>query len=57
MRFEIDVRINDGRSEAPPMEVEVENVDGLVQALMEEFVSDHGEAYGPGSTITITRIK
>jgi hypothetical protein len=60
MKFEIDFKITpgDGRgfAQAPPYEVEVDGLDDPgVADVLDEFVSDHGAVYGPGSVLTITR--
>lgn len=58
MRYRIEGRINDGKAEAPAVEVVVDSVDELLDSavLFEAATNDNGEPFGVGSTITITRL-
>lgn len=57
MRYKIELKLNDGKAEMPPYEVEVDEVDGLAADLaIEELTNDYGEPFGVGTTLTITRI-
>lgn len=64
MKFKIDTSLNDGLAEAPSYEFEG-NLDDLLFAVQDEFISDNRECdecgngpeyYGPGFTLTITRV-
>jgi hypothetical protein len=55
-RFKIDVKINDGKSEAPPVEVECEDGDDLCDAIATFGTTDGFGFFGVGSTITVTRL-
>lgn len=58
LRYKIESHINDGLAEAPPLEVEVESVDQLVDQLiaLDSFTNDYGDVRNVGATVTITRV-
>lgn len=56
MRFRIDFKLNNGRTEAPAFEEDVQDIEELADAVCDEWTSDHGPIYGPGATLTIERI-
>ncbi len=61
MEFAVEFKINDGKAEAKPMTIDVEDYDDLHDKFgwvgSDEFLSDHFEIYGIGSVLTIERIK
>ena len=57
MRFQIESRFNDGKTEAPLFIVEVNHVDDLADDILNDMVNDYGVPFGPGHTVTITRLE
>lgn len=56
MRYRIESKINDGKNEAPPVEVEVRDVNELLDNIGRHATNDYDELFGVGATIEITRL-
>jgi hypothetical protein len=68
MKFKIEVKLNDGMAEAPPMEVDVTSIDELHSVIEDdallhvyrqrpELHADDGVFIGVGASITIERLR
>jgi hypothetical protein len=58
MKYQIETDLNDGKNNAPPLVVDVNNIgDGdFYEHIIGELCNDYDEPFGVGMTLTITRI-
>jgi hypothetical protein len=58
MKYKIEVKINDGKNEAPPVEVIVNehNWELLLDRIADEMTNDYGDPFGVGATLLIERV-
>lgn len=56
MQYRLTLRLNDGLSEPPPLEISVDSVDELLSWIKDDIVNDYDEPFPPGFTLLIERI-
>jgi hypothetical protein len=57
MKFRITHKLNDGRAEAPPVEVEIAELDELGMYIVDELQDDNGHVTFPlNAELTIERV-
>lgn len=59
MKFKLTSDLNDGKNNAPPIEVTVSKahwIDDLFNAIGMEIVNDYDQPFGVGFTLTIERV-
>jgi hypothetical protein len=54
-RFTIEVDLNDGKRNAPPVVVEGDTLDDVLEEVLIHGRPDHTEFFGVGHTITVKR--
>jgi hypothetical protein len=55
MKFKITPSLNDGKNDPPPIEFEVDDIDGLLEEIATELTNDYDQPFGPGFTLLIER--
>jgi hypothetical protein len=56
MKYRIEPKLNDGKNEHGPIEVEVKDINVLADIVAENAANDYGEPFGVGFTLTLERI-
>ena len=57
MKFLVDVKLNDGKSEMPPIEISGENFFDCMDSIAAEMQNDYGTPFGVGMTVFIERME
>lgn len=56
MIYRIQGKLNDGKTEVPPLEYEADDLDRMLDHIGDEMCDDNGEPFGVGFTLTVERV-
>jgi hypothetical protein len=56
MRYRLTPALNDGKADAPPLVVDVDDVIDLLTPVLRELTNDESQPFGAGFTLMIERI-